>query len=1646
MRTLALPKVLFSAAQAQIVQTTSYVARRAHTLKVFALEIMEYPKSPCALIARLPRVLPAMGLLAALLILVTAAQAQTLPGCAPTGAEKVLADKAHYAAGDTVQLSGSGHAPFCPVTVRLKRPNSGFDAGTSLITGANGSFTLSYTLGFEPGQYGVGVYLGQDADPWTSVTFTSGGYIETDRKDYGPVNPVTITGGGWLPFETVSIVFHEIDGPDPDRTYTAVADAGGSFASSDFSTGANDFNVHYRVTATGQASGFNARTTFADSFTFDNFRAGNWVSNLATRTGTITTSAASTAVTGVSTAFGTQLHAGDPIYTSANVLIGYVKAVGNATNLTLLANALSTNAGIAFKSNFDIWTSARTGTITTSLASTAVTGTSTQFTTEVAVGDRIAASTDAFLGIVSSITDNTHLTLTANAVSTVTNNAYKLHRDLASTDDVRILSSVGSVTLDASATINALAVTADAGTAVSLSIGSNTLNAASLGINGGGNGTSTATVTVGTGGAVIVTGDIGLAATSGTATLDLSSGSGTASAGGNLNMSAASPTGGRRNLVNIGTGSVTVTGNVAFTGTAANDQLTFSAAGTAYIGGNLGAGGTLTNFATAPGSTIDFNGSGNSSIAAYTYQNLMVNKTGAGTATLAGSTTISGTPTALTVTSGTFAASGSLTLTLGGGVSNSGTIQLDGGAAGCGSGDTLLIRSTVALTQRSWSGGGAFNLTDVDVKDQAGSALITVFSGTNSLNNGTNWTILSGCVKLSQTITFAAITDKTYGDPDVALGATASSGLTVSYVASGNCTIVAGPAAHITGAGSCTITAQQAGNGTYNAAPDVSQSFAIAKADQTIGAISAPASATYNTTVAPVSATATSGLAVSFAGSGACNAALLMTSGTGTCTITGSQAGDANYNAAPPVTKDVTAAKANQTIGAISAPASATYNTTVAPVSATATSGLAVSFAGSGACNAALLMTSGTGTCTITGSQAGDTNYNAAPPVTKDVAADKASSTTVVTGGTFTYDTFAHSASVSVTGAGGLSLTPAPVYSGGCLAAPVNVSQTTPTACTASYTYAGDANHTGSTGSATITINKAPTVTTVTATNYVYDGSPHGETASVIGPGLLAALPVIYTGTLYLGSVPYGPTTTTPPNPGDYSAAASYGGGPNYLPSAGSSNFTIAKATDTNGDGIPNFIACSTLFESRVVYNPTSSVGIMLAAVLPASRLHTSLQAAVIAAADNDVITMYADTTENVIIGSTTGSGGKDLRIVGCGHKITGALLTKPVITAEVSAGANDGKTGGGEADIHIDDVSVLKGSIGFLIQTSKGSASNTSTLLKSIRSDSNTGGGLGIGIKIEGNGNEVRGANSVGSNTPGDGIRVIGNSNVLKSNRVMSNKGDGIDVTGNSNTIASNKVGEKGTGNQGNGIVVSGASNTVDENDVFASTLLGIKVTGNFNLVYKNGVGEKDKGNKGGGILITGDNNLLGKDLSQNDVFANTGIGIALAGDNNMIRKNDIGDDGKGNTGDGLRVAGSGNVIHENNVFANGGDGIDVSGGTSAKPNVLLKNDVGDRGKGNLGNGILVAGLGNGIPDPVELEQNTVKSNKLDGIKITGSGHELLKNESGGRGAYPAGEQNGGCAYNVVAGNFNATGNKANDSSIAGADRSAFPTGCTNR
>jgi hypothetical protein len=100
--------------------------------------------------------------------------------------------------------------------------------------------------------------------------------------------------------------------------------------------------------------------------------------------------------------------------------------------------------------------------------------------------------------------------------------------------------------------------------------------------------------------------------------------------------------------------------------------------------------------------------------------------------------------------------------------------------------------------------------------------------------NAVRWAAGSGeAVAVPQTIDFAPLANKVYGDAAFSISASASSNLPVNFTASGDCGVV-GSTVTVVAAGTCTITAHQAGNDEYTAAEDVSRSFTIVKATAVI--------------------------------------------------------------------------------------------------------------------------------------------------------------------------------------------------------------------------------------------------------------------------------------------------------------------------------------------------------------------------------------------------------------------------------------------------------------------------------------------------------------------------------------------------------------------------------------------------------------------------------------------------------------------------------------------------------------------------------------------------------------------------------------------------------------------------------------------
>ena len=140
--------------------------------------------------------------------------------------------------------------------------------------------------------------------------------------------------------------------------------------------------------------------------------------------------------------------------------------------------------------------------------------------------------------------------------------------------------------------------------------------------------------------------------------------------------------------------------------------------------------------------------------------------------------------------------------------------------------------------------------------------LSVTFTPTDTTDYSTATATVSLTVTVaSQTIAFAPLsTPVVYGVAPLALSATASSGLTVKFSVLSGPGTVSGSTLTITGAGTVVVAANQAGNGDYSAAPEVTQTLTVNQATPTISLTS---SASTITSGASVTFTAT------LAGSGA---------------------------------------------------------------------------------------------------------------------------------------------------------------------------------------------------------------------------------------------------------------------------------------------------------------------------------------------------------------------------------------------------------------------------------------------------------------------------------------------------------------------------------------------------------------------------------------------------------------------------------------------------------------------------------------------------------------------------------------------------------------------------------------------------------
>jgi hypothetical protein len=84
------------------------------------------------------------------------------------------------------------------------------------------------------------------------------------KKPDGPAPLLAISGSGWQPGETVSLVLRDLSQPELDQTFSATADASGEIFNDQFSPDVRQAPVTFLLTARGNSSGLKAQARFTD--------------------------------------------------------------------------------------------------------------------------------------------------------------------------------------------------------------------------------------------------------------------------------------------------------------------------------------------------------------------------------------------------------------------------------------------------------------------------------------------------------------------------------------------------------------------------------------------------------------------------------------------------------------------------------------------------------------------------------------------------------------------------------------------------------------------------------------------------------------------------------------------------------------------------------------------------------------------------------------------------------------------------------------------------------------------------------------------------------------------------------------------------------------------------------------------------------------------------------------------------------------------------------------------------------------------------------------------------------------------------------------------------------------------------------------
>jgi len=432
-------------------------------------------------------------------------------------------------------------------------------------------------------------------------------------------------------------------------------------------------------------------------------------------------------------------------------------------------------------------------------------------------------------------------------------------------------------------------------------------------------------------------------------------------------------------------------------------------------------------------------------------------------------------------------------------------------------------------------------------------------TGNFSTVNATTSLVVGTPGAANQTINFSPISDQTYGNPDITLNATASSGLPVSFiVSSGNARLSSSNIVTLTGAGMVYVTANQVGSVSYNAASPVTNAFNVAAASSIV-TWATPSTITYGTALnsSQLNASASySGNPLSGTWAYTPAAGSVLNAGTDTLNATFTPTDTVNYtrNSSVFVTLNVSKASEIVTLGGVNQ----TYNGNPESVTTTVSHGpVSVTY------NGASSLPTAAGTYAVS---ANVTNPNYTGFTTGNLIIAQA--TPVIAWATPTAITYGAAldntqlnATANLSGNtvnGSFVYTPA---TGTILNAGINT-------LSVSFAPSDTTNFTSNNaGTVNLVVNKATEVVTFSSTNQIYSGSAEVVSASVASGSI---------------SLTYNGSAGAPTASGIYLVVASVSD-PNFIadPANSAATLVIAKQSPILSWSKPNAISYGTTLNSE---------------------------------------------------------------------------------------------------------------------------------------------------------------------------------------------------------------------------------------------------------------------------------------------------------------------------------------------------------------------------------------------------------------------------------------------------------------------------------